>query len=92
MKKLSRRDLQSKFGAGNFPAYLSGDDQGGGGRPCSVAVQQPNGSWITYPGTCAFVLGNTNSNGVTTHGSYYCDTGIGNHYAITSNGGVSRCG
>ncbi|MCJ7936134.1 MAG: hypothetical protein MUW56_21515 [Chryseobacterium sp.] len=69
--KLSRNELKNVSG-GNV------------GDPCAVAVQQPNGSWITYPGKCAFVMNITSSNEVTNGGSYYCDTGMGNNHVITS--------
>ncbi|KAB1231026.1 bacteriocin-like protein [Chryseobacterium viscerum] len=78
LKKLSRNELKDVFG-GNV------------GDPCSLSVQQANGSWITYPGKCAYVMNTTSSNGVTWGGSYYCETGTGNSHAITSNSGVSRC-
>jgi len=67
LKKLSKKDLSNILG----------------GRACSVSVQQSNGSWVTYSGTCRApqFFGS---------GPYYCETGRG-PLAITSNGGVSRC-
>ncbi|WBX95977.1 hypothetical protein [Chryseobacterium gambrini] len=56
-----------------------------GGRRCSIAIQQPNGTWETNYGTCGFVMG---SHGL---GSYQCNIGTGKTYQLSSNGGVSHC-
>lgn len=66
-KKLSREELKNVAG----------------GRACSVAVQQSNGTWITETGTCRApqFFGS---------GPYYCETGNGN-VPLSSNGGVSHC-
>lgn len=81
IKKLSRNELKSVQG---------------GRRACSVAVQNSNGSWTTYYGTCASVVSYDVGNefgelvSIATSGPKYCSTSLGN-IPVTSNGGVSRC-
>ncbi len=69
LKKLTREELRNVAG----------------GRACSIAIQQPNGSWITYPGSCGYVSGGGGQ------GSMQCNIGTGLTYELSSNGGVSRC-
>jgi len=79
-KKLSRNELK--------------DVQGG--RACSVAIQNSNGSWTTHYGVCASKVNTDVGNefsqlvGSATGGNNYCNFGQG-VVAVTSNGGVSRC-
>lgn len=75
LKKLSRNDLKNVKG----------------GQDCTLSIQQPDGTWRTYQGTCAYHAGNTNTGTGYPQGSYHCDIGDGQVHPITSNGGVSRC-
>lgn len=80
LKKLSRNELKSVQG----------------GRVCSIAVQNSNGTWTTHYGTCASVVSYNVGNefgelaSIATSGPKYCSTSLGN-IPITSNGGVSHC-
>ncbi|MEY8758690.1 bacteriocin-like protein [Chryseobacterium tongliaoense] len=76
LKKLSKNELKNVLG---------------GVKACSVAIQKPDGSWVTHQGICAYVYNTTSPNGVTYNGTYYCNTGTGNNHVITSNGGISHC-
>lgn len=76
LKKLSRQDLKEITG----------------GKPCTLSVKAPNGTWTTYSGTC-----NTTVTMVQITDDYsvpvkhsYCNAGLGD-VPLTSNGGVSRC-
>ncbi len=81
-KKLSREDLRNV----------------NGGKACSLTVQQPNGSWVTYQGQCKgvvddYTISSNGSGGTTiqiTASHRYCEAGFG-EVALSSNGGVSRC-
>ncbi|MDR6517264.1 bacteriocin-like protein [Chryseobacterium camelliae] len=74
-KKLSRVQLKSVVG----------------GRACSLAIQQSDGSWVTYSGSCSFHMGNANEGTGYPQGSHYCNIGDGKVHQLTSNGGVSHC-
>lgn len=77
-KKLSREELRNVSG----------------GTGCSLVMQQADGSYKTYSGTCK-----TKSMGFGAGAgaeyllaSYsYCDIGNGVAYPLSSNGGESRC-
>ena len=80
LKKLSREELRNV----------------GGGKACSIVVQNSNGTWSTHFGTCASVVSYDVGNefgelvSIATSGPKYCSTDLG-HVALTSNGGVSHC-
>lgn len=80
LKKLSRNELKNVQG----------------GRACSVAIQNSNGTWTTHYGTCASVVSYDVGNEfgelatIATNGAQYCNFGQG-VTQVTSNGGVSRC-
>ena len=67
-----------------------------GGRACSVAIQNSNGSWTTHYGVCSSTVSHHVGNEVNeliasaTNTTNYCNFGQG-VVAVTSNGGVSRC-
>ncbi|MCL1676814.1 bacteriocin-like protein [Elizabethkingia meningoseptica] len=68
----------------------------GGGKACSLTVQQADGSYKTYQGTCQVTVDSVvqTSSGGGTQFQYeihrYCEAGFG-EVGLTSNGGVSRC-
>lgn len=77
-KKLSREEMKNVFG----------------GQSCSLVVQQSDGSYRTYSGTCKTKsLGASEAAGAEfLLASYsYCDIGNGVSYPLSSNGGNSRC-
>ena len=79
LKKLSRNELRNVVG----------------GRACSIVVKQPNGTYITYKGTCTTTQPPNDPAmsaliGWALSSPGYCETGMGN-LTLTSNGGVSHC-
>lgn len=79
-KKLSREELKSVNGG-------KAD-----GKSCKLVIMSPNGTSVTYTGTCSITVDYNYINGTsypTTRS--YCNVGLGSSVPLTSNNGSSYC-
>lgn len=63
-----------------------------GSRSCKLVIMSPNGTSVTYTGTCSITVDYNYINGTpypTTRS--YCNVGLGDSVPLTSNGGSSYC-
>lgn len=92
IKKLSLSNVIGKLTRNEMRYVMAGSGSGGG---CKLVVQNANGTYTTYSGTCvtpvSYEVDAMGHVWPVASGSSFCDTGDGVAHTLSSNGGQSRC-